>query len=345
MAKKKAFGIPKSLSDGIGETINTGNNNVGQLRYEIVSLSRIQLDNENPRDLLINKNDVIHGVMDNDPNYERKKNELESLETLAFSIRKAGVRNPVELYKDNDNYILISGERRVLSSLLAGKTDVPAKILESKPDELQLRFLQWIENIEREDLTIWERLYNIEQLIGAYKNTSENNQIDSEILSSIIGCSKKQSKRYLDVVLADDALKNALKEAGISDLIKLSLIVGTKDKDQQKKLIEEAAKGASREDLSDVAKTMSNEDKKILSSKKGKNGAGRPRTSIAINIPINKIPTLQTIIENVISSDQTYIKHAPNFERVDWSNANHVKTAFETFLDFVSLISKDLGRN
>lgn len=344
MAKKKAFGIPKSLSDGIGETINTGNNNVGQLRYEIVSLSRILLDEENPRDLIINKNDVIHGVMENDPNYERKKNELASLETLVFSIRKAGVRNPVELYKDNDNYILISGERRVLSSLLAGKKDVPAKILESKPDELQLRFLQWIENIEREDLTIWERLYNIEQIIGAYKNSNSTNSIDSEILSSIIGCSKKQSKRYLDVALADNALKNALKEAGISDLIKLSLIVGIKDKDQQKKLIEEAAKGASREVLSDVVKAMSNEDKKILSPK-GKIGAGRPRTSIAFNIPINKIPAIQKIIENVISSDPTYMKHAPNFERIDWSNANQVKTAFETFLDFISLITRDLGRN
>lgn len=345
MAKKKAFGIPKLLSDGIGETINTGNNNIGQLRYEIVSLSRIQLDNENPRDLLISKDDVIHGVRENDSNYERKKSELESLETLAFSIRKAGVRNPVELYKDRDHYILISGERRVLGSLLAGKTDVPAKILESKPDELQLRFLQWIENIEREDLTIWERLYNIEQLIGAYKNSDESNLIDSEILSNIIGCSKKQSKRYLDVVLADNGLKNILKEAGISDLIKLSLIVGTKDKDQQKRLIEEATKGASREGLSDVIKSMSNESKKTRPSSTNKNGAGRPRTSIAVNVPINKISALQTIIENVINSDPTYIKHAPNFDRIDWSNANHVKTAFETFVDFVSIVTRDLGRN
>lgn len=345
MAKKKAFGIPKSLSDGIGETINTGNNNVGQLRYEIVSLSRIHLDDENPRDLLINKNDIINGLIENDVEYERKKSEMESLETLAFSIQKAGVRNPVELYKDNDRYILISGERRVLGSLLAGKTDVPAKILESKPDELQLRFLQWIENIEREDLTIWERLYNIEQLIGAYTNANENSPIDSEILSSIIGCSKKQSKRYLDVVLADNGIKTVLKEAGVSDLIKLSLIVNTKDKDQRERLIEEAANGASRDALSDAIKSMSEEGKKISVSAKSKNGAGRPRTSITFSVPINKIATVQTIIESVITSDPTYMKHAPNFDRIDWSNANHVKTAFETFIDFVSLIQKDIGRN
>lgn len=345
MAKKKAFGIPKSLSDGIGETINTGNNNVGQLRYEIVSLSRIHLDDENPRDLLINKNDIINGLIENDVEYERKKSEMESLETLAFSIQKAGVRNPVELYKDNDRYILISGERRVLGSLLAGKTDVPAKILESKPDELQLRFLQWIENIEREDLTIWERLYNIEQLIGAYTNANENSPIDSEILSSIIGCSKKQSKRYLDVVLADNGIKTVLKEAGVSDLIKLSLIVNTKDKDQRERLIEEAANGASRDALSDAIKSMSEEGKKISVSATSKNGAGRPRTSITFSVPINKIATVQTIIESVITSDPTYMKHAPNFDRIDWSNANHVKTAFETFIDFVSLIQKDIGRN
>jgi ParB family chromosome partitioning protein len=345
MAKKKAFGIPKSLSDGIGETINTGNNNVGQLRYEIVSLGRIHLDDENPRDLLINKNDIINGLMENDVEYERKKSEMESLETLAFSIQKAGVRNPVELYKDNDRYILISGERRVLGSLLAGKTDVPAKILESKPDELQLRFLQWIENIEREDLTIWERLYNIEQLIGAYTNANENSPIDSEVLSGIIGCSKKQSKRYLDVVLADKSIRTTLKEAGIADLIKLSLIVNTKDKDQRERLIEEAANGASRDALSDAIKAISEEGKKISVAVKSKNGAGRPRTSITFSVPINKVSTVQTIIESVITSNPTYMKHAPNFDRIDWSNANHVKTAFETFIDFVSLIQKDLGRN
>lgn len=343
MAKKKAFGIPKLLSDGIGETINTGNNNVGQLRYEIVALSRIDLDSENPRDLLIDKADVINGIREGDVNFDRKKSEVESLQTLSFSIKKAGVRNPIELYKDNGRYVLISGERRVLSSLLAGKTDIPAKILESKPDEMQLRFLQWIENIEREDLNIWERLHNIDQLVNAFSAMKAGISIDSDSLSEIIGCSKKQSKRYLDVLTASDELKASLKQAGISDLIKLSMIASVKDKNQQSKLIEEASKGASRDDLSSFIQVATGKTKKI-EGLSGKSGRGRPRTSVALNIPMEQISTIKMIFETVLSSDSAYGEHKPAFHHVDWSNANQIKKAFQSLLNILDK-NGDKNRN
>lgn len=325
MAKKKAFGIPKLLSDGIGETINTGNNNIGQLRYEIVSLSRIDLDVENPRDLLITKSDVMDGVTEQDQNLDRKQSEIESLQTLAYSIKKAGVRNPIELYRENDRYILISGERRVLGSLLAGKTDIPAKILDAKPGELQLRLLQWIENIEREDLNVWERLFNIEQLVNAYSNANKNIVMNSDALSEIIGCSKKQSKRYLDVLNASSDLKNLLKQSGISDLIKLSMIVNVDDKDQQIKLTEEASKGASRNDLS--------ESIQVVSEKRNRRpGKGRLRSSVSLKVPMENISSIRLIVESVLGSNAIYSTHKTQFSHTDWSDAKQVKKAFRSFL-------------
>lgn len=343
MVKKKAFGIPQLLSDGIGETINTANNNVGQLRYEIVALSRIDLDSENPRDLLIDRADVINGVREGDVHYDRKKNEIESLQTLSFSIRKVGVRNPIELYKKNGRYILISGERRVLSSLLAGKTDIPAKILDSKPDELQLRFLQWIENIEREDLTIWERLHNIEQLINAFSAINKGVLIDSDKLSEIIGCSKKQSKRYLDVVAAPTSLKTVLKQSGISDLIKLSFIVNVKDKAQQQKLIEAASRGVSRNELSTFIQTTSDNTKKISPSSE-KSNRGRPRTSVCFNIPMNQVAALRTLVDRVLNSDSIYAEHKRAFYHIDWSRVDDIKKAFQLLLALFESNNKNRAR-
>lgn len=334
MAKKKAFGIPQLLSDGIGETIKTGNKNIGQLLYEVVELSQIDLDHENPRDLLIDKDDVMNGVSAGDAHHERKTKEIESLQTLAFSIKKAGVRNPVELYRNNGRYTLISGERRVLSSLLSGKTDIPAKVLDSKPDELQLRFLQWIENIEREDLSIWERLHNIEQIINAYSSANNNLAVESDTLSEIIGCSRKQSKRYLDVLSAPDMLRNTLKEKGISDLIKLSLIANVKDKEQQIKLIEEAASGASRSDLN---ATVQHNKKRVIR----KGGVGRPRTSIALSIPMEKISAIRIMVDHVLESNTEYAKHKQTFHKVDWNDANQIKKAFHSFL---SILENNMDR-
>lgn len=331
MAKKKVFGIPRLLSDGIGETINTANNHVGQLRYEIVALSRIDLDQENPRDLLINKSDVINGISPSDPEFARKTAEIESLSTMAFSIKKAGVRNPVELYRDNGRYVLISGERRVLSSLLAGKTDVPAKILDTKPDEMQLRFLQWIENIEREDLSIWERIDNIAQLINAYSALNPAISMNADVLSEIIGCSKKQSKRYLDVMTLPDDMKVILKKSGIADLIKLALIATIKDKEAQLQFIDAASKGLSRQDLSALIHESTHHNRKphVISRK---NTRGRPRTSIALHISMDKVPAVRLLFEKILHSESEYAKHRPRFHRVDWSDANQIKGAFQSLL-------------
>lgn len=332
MAKKKAFGIPKTLSDGIGETISTANNNVGQLRYEVVSLSRIDLDPENPRDLKLTKNDVINGIEKNDTSYELKSSELDTLQSLAHSIKKAGVRNPVELYRDNDRYILISGERRVLASLLAQKSDVPAKILDSKPDELELRFLQWIENIEREDLSIWERIFNIEQLIAAYTEANMDSTISPESLAKIIGCSNKQAKRYLDVTMAPKSLKDGLKETGISDLIKLSLIVNANTEEQRSALTSEAINGASREKLASVLKqsNLATKPKKILSRR----GRGRPISSISLNIPVEKTDAVKKLVDCVLSSSN-YKAHLSKFNDIDWSNAAQIKKAFQSLIDIL----------
>jgi len=339
MAKKKAFGIPKTLSDGIAETISTANNNIGQLRYEIVSLDRIELDPANPRDMLISKQDAKEGVQLQDAEYERKQKELHSLQSLARSIKKAGVRNPIELYRAEAGYVLISGERRVLGSILAGKTEIPAKILDSKPGELQLRFLQWIENIEREDLNIWERLDNIEQLQNAHSSIDNSNGANVESLSEIIGCSKKQAKRYLDVISAPYSLKESLKEAGIIDLIKLALIVNVKDKKQQSVLLEEAAKGASREDLNTSLKSFSHHKSTLVLNKK--NGRGRPVSTVSIKIPLEKASVIQQVVECVLSHEK-YLKHTRQ-QVIDWSNASHIKKAFQAMFDAVEKAGKASG--
>ena len=84
------------------------------------------------------------------PMQPRKAFSEEALQELADSIRRNGVQEPVIVRKTGDAYELVSGERRVRASVMAGLETVPA-ICRNVPDADMLR-LGLIENIQREDL-------------------------------------------------------------------------------------------------------------------------------------------------------------------------------------------------
>ena len=61
------------------------------------------------------------------PNQPRKTFKDESLTELAESIRTFGVIQPIQVRKvDNELYELVSGERRLRASKLAGIQEIPA---------------------------------------------------------------------------------------------------------------------------------------------------------------------------------------------------------------------------
>ena len=72
MSKKKRFGVSQALTRGLSETINVVENNVGTFRHVVLPLSRIELDPDNPRKLLVSLEDVRHGLNKSDLLFEKK---------------------------------------------------------------------------------------------------------------------------------------------------------------------------------------------------------------------------------------------------------------------------------
>ncbi len=102
----------------------------------------------------------------------------EALQELAESIRRDGVQEPVIVRKKNNVYELVSGERRVRASKMAGMKTVPAICYDvSDSDMLKLGL---IENIQREDL-------NAIELAGAYKRLCEEFGWSQEELADQVG--------------------------------------------------------------------------------------------------------------------------------------------------------------
>lgn len=98
------------------------------------------------------------------PFQPRKEFDPAALEELAASIRVHGVVTPITVRKMFDGYELVSGERRLRASKLAGLTEIPAYVM-SVSGDAQMLELAIIENVQREDLNPLEVAQGYQRLI------------------------------------------------------------------------------------------------------------------------------------------------------------------------------------
>ncbi|MBT4333265.1 MAG: ParB/RepB/Spo0J family partition protein [Candidatus Cloacimonetes bacterium] len=100
----------------------------------------------------------------------RKQFNNEKLQELANSLKENGIIQPIIVTtKDEGEYELIAGERRLEASKLAGFSEIPVIIRSVSPKE-QLQFAI-IENVQREDLTAIEEAKAYQQLNEEFKLT------------------------------------------------------------------------------------------------------------------------------------------------------------------------------
>lgn len=245
MAKKKSFSISNALSAGLEETIGAAHGYSGELQVDVIPLRKIDLDPDNPRELALTFADVSQTLQLEDPLYARKSEELASLASLAESIRRQGIIHPVTVYKHGEGYRLIAGERRTLASWLAGKGDIQARILSEKPDPLKVSLLQWIENVERSDLSLWERLRNLKKIVEAAQAVrGETGQpVTVTGLSQLIGCSKPQAMLYKAVLEADEDLMSLIRKQQIRSLEKAAFLAGVEDSEIRTQLTHAVIEG------------------------------------------------------------------------------------------------------
>lgn len=251
MAKKKVFSIGRSLSDGLEQTIVAAQNYSSELRIDVIPISKIEFDPENPRALTITALDIIQGLKEDDVLFERKSSDLISLQSLSASITDQGIINPVLVYERNSMYRLIAGERRTLASILANKTDIQAKILDSNPDELKIRILQWIENIERSDLTLIERIDNLDKIVSAFAKQNGLNAFDVRVtdISKLIGCTKSHAISLKAVLNADSQIKKLITENKIRNLEKAAVLTAIKSPVLKQRAIDACIKGETLKNL------------------------------------------------------------------------------------------------
>ena len=104
------------------------------------------------------------------PNQPRKEFDEERLQELADSLKKHGLIQPITVrYIGEKRFELISGERRLRASKLAGLEEVPAFIREA--DDEQSMAFALIENIQREELNPLEIAMGYKRLLEEFDYT------------------------------------------------------------------------------------------------------------------------------------------------------------------------------
>jgi len=111
-------------------------------------------------------------LIETNPFQPRDQFELDSLKELSHSIKEQGIIQPITVRKIGyDKYQLISGERRLRASKLAGLKDIPAYIRIA--NDQQMLEMALVENIQREQLNSIEVAISFQRLLDECNLTQE----------------------------------------------------------------------------------------------------------------------------------------------------------------------------
>ncbi|AFZ04514.1 ParB/RepB/Spo0J family partition protein [Calothrix sp. PCC 6303] len=114
----------------------------------------------------------------------------QKLEELSHSIKEFGILEPLLVRPlSGGNYELIAGERRLRASQIAGLTSVPVLVREM--DDTTTRACRLIENLQREDLNVYEETIGILNLLALQLKTTEDKVIS--LLNRIEKANRKKA--------------------------------------------------------------------------------------------------------------------------------------------------------
>lgn len=142
------------------------------------------------------------------PFQPRDQFEEEALNELAESIKTQGIIQPLTVRRLSAKaYQLISGERRLRASKLAGLTEVPAYIRTANDQEMIEMAL--IENIQRENLNAMEVAFSFQRMI-------DECNLKQDELGDRVGKNRTTVTNYLRLLKLPPMIQAAIRDQQIS---------------------------------------------------------------------------------------------------------------------------------
>ena len=196
-------------------------------------------------------------LIETNPFQPRTEFDEAALRELAESIKEQGVIQPVTVRKLGYNkYQLISGERRLRASKLAGLTQIPVFIRVANDE--QMLELALIENIHRENLNAIEVAISYQRLIDECSLTQEE-------VSEKVGKSRSAVANFLRLLKLPAEVQIAIRDGHIT-MGHARALINIADKEQQLKLLQQIVEGEMNvrqtEELAEKAKNPEAKERK-----------------------------------------------------------------------------------
>ena len=180
-------------------------------------LSALLNDTDNEIESIEDKNtdNIIGNIIDlplenitNNPFQPRTHFNEETLKELSVSIKELGVIQPITVRKIKGNqYELVSGERRLRASKLAGLDRIPSYVrLANDQESLEMAL---VENIQRQDLDPIEIGLSYQRLIDEIKLTQDQ-------LSERVGKKRSTIANYMRLLKLDPIIQTGIRDQFIT---------------------------------------------------------------------------------------------------------------------------------
>ena len=194
------------------------------------------------------------------PFQPRKEFDEDALEELTSSIKELGIIQPITVRKLGfDKYQLISGERRLRASEMAGLTKIPTYIRIA--NDQQMLEMALVENIQRENLNPIEVALSFKRLINECDLTQE-------ACSERVGKNRSTITNFLRLLKLPEEIQLGLQMKKIS-MGHARALINVSDKQKQLNIYHDAvANGFSVREVEQIVKMFAEIDYKRTSKDK-----------------------------------------------------------------------------
>ncbi len=177
----------------------------------------------------------------------------EALHELAESIKLQGLIQPITVRQSGQNsYQLISGERRLRASKLAGLTEIPAYVRTA--NDQQMLEMALIENIQRENLNAIEVALSFQRMI-------DECNLKQEQLGERVSKNRSTVTNYLRLLKLPPAIQASIRDKEIS-MGHARALISVEDVDKQLYLFQEIInRGLSVRKVEELVRQLQNAGK------------------------------------------------------------------------------------
>ncbi|MEA3642386.1 MAG: ParB N-terminal domain-containing protein [Lamprobacter sp.] len=315
--KKFRFGSTP-VTEAIGDVVRRGQSGKGELHYDRVDLDRIEPDPENPRQLQLTEDefarlsdpDWVHSARALDE-VDQRTRLLLRLRDLADSMIENDVLEPIRVFRHGSLYRVAYGERRYWGARLANLKNIPARISDQRP--ANVRTLQLVENLHRDDLDLAARMRNVIAVLGELEAEGE---ATTERFGHLVGMGERNARRYCRVAMGpQDVLDAVLNERVVRDLAVAASVASIVDDSRRLAVLANLRSGMS------LADALAAVERAVESPKK--QSRGRPATKVTLGATTNAA-VVREIMQRVLGDEAL-----PDLE---WDDYRSVSKAWKAFL-------------